>query len=36
MTVSAGSRDTSYSIEPMLLAVLSRRFEAICREMTNG
>ena len=28
--------DTGYSVEPMMLAVLSRRFEAICREMTNG
>jgi len=26
----------SYTLEPMMLAVLSRRFEAICREMTNG
>jgi N-methylhydantoinase B len=25
-----------YTLEPMMLAVLSRRFEAICREMTNG
>ncbi|NRP75629.1 Acetophenone carboxylase delta subunit [Ensifer psoraleae] len=33
--MSTSMPSDEYRIEPFLLAVLSRRFEAICREMTN-